>query len=228
MHSKSWLNNFQVGRVRHRCNAMRQPNYKKPFLFILAGELMVMGLIGTLILPDLIDEQQVPLMLAIAALFLLLSLGVPFLFLRPRLRQHSIAEKGQPAAATLLEFWDTGVTINDHPQVKMRVEVHPRAGSSYEAELVTIVPRLLADLLVPGARLVVSCHPERPEELAFLSMDSPSAEMDESGPPSALVLEEISRQARLAELEELHTRHMIGDSDYRRRRDELLALQVSG
>jgi hypothetical protein len=207
---------------------MRQPNYKKPLLFILAGELLVMGLVGTLILPDLIDGQQVPLMLSIATLFLLLSFGVPFLFLRPHLRQHSIAEKGQPAAATLLEFWDTGVTVNDHPQVKMRVEVHPRGGSSYPAELVAIVPRLSAGLLVPGARLVVSCHPERPEELAFISIDSPSAEMDESGPPSALVLEEVSRQARLAELEELHTRHMIGDSDYRRRRDELLALQVSG
>jgi hypothetical protein len=203
---------------------MRRPNYKRLWLFILAGELLVMGLVGTLILPDLIDEQQAPLMLAIAALFLLLSLGVPFLFLRPYLHQQSIAEKGQPAAATLLELWDTGVTINDHPQVKMRVEVHPRGGSSYPAELKTIVPRLSAGLLVPGARLVVSYLPDAPEELAFLSIDSPSAELDESGPPNGLVLEEVTRQARLAELEELHTRHMIGDSDYRRRRDELLAL----
>jgi hypothetical protein len=82
-------------------------------------------------------------------------------------------------------------------------------------------------LLVP-ARLVVSCHPERPEELALISIDSPSAEMDDSAQPNGLVLEEVSRQARLAELEELHTRHMIGDSDYRWRRDELLALQGSG
>jgi hypothetical protein len=37
---------------------MRQPHYKKLLLFILAGELFVMGTIGALILPDLIDEQH--------------------------------------------------------------------------------------------------------------------------------------------------------------------------
>jgi hypothetical protein len=204
---------------------MRPTSYKKLLLFILAGELFVMGTIGALILPDLIDEQHSPWMLSIAALFLLLSLGVPFLFLRPLIRQQSIAEKGQPSAATLVELRDTGVTINDQPQVKMRVEVHPRGGSSYPAELQTIVPRSLASLLVPGARLLVSCYPERPEELAFISLESDSAEVDGAEQPSALVLEQVSRQARLAELEELHSRHMIGDSDYRRRRDELLALQ---
>jgi hypothetical protein len=37
---------------------MRPTSYKKFLLFILAGELFVMGTIGALILPDLIDEQH--------------------------------------------------------------------------------------------------------------------------------------------------------------------------
>jgi hypothetical protein len=198
-------------------------SYKRLFLFIIASELFIMGIVGVFILPELINERQIPIMLGIAAATILFTIGVPFLFLRPLLHQESIAEKGQKAVATLLEFWDTGVTINDDPQVKMQVEVHPKGGSSYQAELKTIISRLSVGLLKPGARLLVSYLPERPDDLALISINDSSSGLVETGQPGAQALQEVARKSRLAELEELHDRHMIGDSDYRRRRDELLS-----
>jgi hypothetical protein len=153
---------------------------------------------------------------------MLLSIGLPLLILRPLLRQQEIAEKGQSAAATLLEYWDTGTTINDDPQVGMLLEVHPVGSIPYQAKLTTVIPRLSVGMLKPGANLQVSYLAERPQDLAFISFDMPVEEPGETGQPGVVTLWNETRKARLAELDELYNRRMIGDSDYRRRREELL------
>jgi hypothetical protein len=64
---------------------------------------------------------------------------------------------------------------------------------------------------------------ERPQDLAFLSFDMPVEEPGKLEQLGSVTLWNETRKTRLAELEELYARRMIGDSDYRRRREELLA-----
>ena len=135
---------------------MRPMNYKKIFLFIIGFDLLIFAVIGAAMIPGLRVAPQAPIgpVLVGAVVAMLLSIGLPLLVLRPLLRQQSIAEKGQPAAATLLEYWDTGTTINDDPLVGMLLEVRPLGGSPYQSKLKTVIPRLSINMLKPGAHLI--------------------------------------------------------------------------
>jgi len=81
---------------------------------------------------------------------------------------------GEDAVATLVGTWDTGVRINDNPQVGMRLEVQPPGGPRFHAELSQVVSIVHLPMFQPGARLWVKFDPAT-REVALLSATAPGA-----------------------------------------------------
>src|SRR4029079_1305326 len=74
---------------------------------------------------------------------------------------------GAPAPATVLEVWDTGITINDDPVIGMRVRVEPADRPAFEATITkTMVSRIAVAQFQPGAVIPVKFDPTNPGYLA--------------------------------------------------------------
>src|SRR5689334_18889896 len=56
------------------------------------------------------------------------------LFFKPMINASRLQKTGIPGKATILEVRDTGVTINNNPQVKLILEVKNNFGQKYNAE----------------------------------------------------------------------------------------------
>lgn len=67
-----------------------------------------------------------------------------------RLRQY-----GAAAQAKILKIWDTGVSVNDNPQVGMRMIVYAADRPPFQAETKSIVSRLQIPLVQVGSLVEV-------------------------------------------------------------------------
>lgn len=56
-------------------------------------------------------------------------------FFRPAFIEMDIMKSGKPATAVILEAWDTGRKINDHPRLGLKLEVRPPEMVPYQVEL---------------------------------------------------------------------------------------------
>jgi hypothetical protein len=92
-------------------------------------------------------------------LIFFLSIGLPLIFIVPAfinwrknvyLRRH-----GAPAQAKILKIWDTGVTVNDNPQVGMQLVVYAAGRLPFQAETKSIVSRLQIPLVQVGSLVEV-------------------------------------------------------------------------
>jgi hypothetical protein len=68
---------------------------------------------------------------------------------------QKLLKYGTPAQAKVMEVHDTGVTVNNNPQVKLLLEVQPPIGVPYLVETRTIISRLQPDLYRPGMTIPV-------------------------------------------------------------------------
>ena len=79
---------------------------------------------------------------------------------------------GRDATATIFGVSDTGVTINNNPQVRLRLSVQPAdASSSYQTDLTVTVSRLAIPR--PGDRIAVRYDPAHPTRVALGGEDRP-------------------------------------------------------
>jgi hypothetical protein len=92
------------------------------------------------------------------------------LLLGPMLKTYHLRQRGQPAEATILEVWDTGVTINRDPQVGLRLEVRPPGQPPYQAKTTAMVSRLNPGLYCPGMVVQVLYDPQNPQRVAVESV----------------------------------------------------------
>jgi hypothetical protein len=130
-------------------------------------------------------------------------------FLRPLMRAEAVLEHGEPAEATVLQMWDTGWTVNENPQVGLRLAVRPVMGVPYEVETKSVVSRLVVGQLEPGAVVQVRYDPKDPQRVVVL--------------PDAGVRGAARGPAeRLEALEELRLRRLVTEEEYRRKRQEIL------
>jgi len=68
---------------------------------------------------------------------------------------NPFAKTGFPGKAVIKEVHDTGVTINNNPQVKLVLEVTNKLGVIYKANARTLVSRLNAGMYQPGMTVPV-------------------------------------------------------------------------
>ena len=71
-----------------------------------------------------------------------------------------LAKTGLPGKAVIKEVHDTGITINNNPQVKLVLEVKNNLGLVYTATTRTLVSRLNPGMYQPGMTVPVKIDPE--------------------------------------------------------------------
>ncbi|MCJ7644655.1 MAG: DUF3592 domain-containing protein [Candidatus Aminicenantes bacterium] len=80
---------------------------------------------------------------------------------------RTLQETGEPAEATILKIWDTGMTVNDDPVVRFLLEVRPAGKPVYQAETKLRISRLDIPRFQPGAVMPVRIDPRNPKHVAL-------------------------------------------------------------
>jgi hypothetical protein len=73
---------------------------------------------------------------------------------------------GEPAVAVVLDISDTGITINDNPKVRMKLNVYPKKGAPFEATIKQVVSRVTIPRI--GDRVYVKFDPNNPTNVILL------------------------------------------------------------
>jgi hypothetical protein len=98
-------------------------------------------------------------------------LGSVLAFLVPLLRRSAensrLLQTGEPAQARILGLQDTGVKINDNPQLRLVVEVHPMSRPPFQAEVIAVVSFLAIPRIQPGCMVQVKFDPMNPAKVAL-------------------------------------------------------------
>ena len=82
------------------------------------------------------------------------------LFFKPMINASRLQKTGLPGKARILEVRDTGVTINNNPQVKLILEVKNSLGQKYTTETRALVSRINPGAYVPGMEVPVKIDPK--------------------------------------------------------------------
>jgi len=131
--------------------------------------------------------------------------------MRPVFRLAFPAEikNGVTAQARVMKVWDTGVSINDNPQVGLLLHVAPSMSAAFDVEAKTLVSRLNAALVQPGITAEVKYDPQNPKRLQIVTLN-----VEGTGSGGA--------EARLEELKTLLDRRLITEEEYQKKREEIL------
>ena len=111
--------------------------------------------------------------------------------------------------AKVIKVWDTGVSINDNPQVGLLLEFAPPGGSPIQVQSKTIVSRLNAALVQPGVTAEIKYDPAKPTRLQVIKIHAESNAAEDTS-------------ARLEELEELRQKNLITELEYKQKREEII------
>lgn len=84
-------------------------------------------------------------------------------------QDRDIVENGIPASAKILSVRQTGVMLNDQPQVEFLLEVHPPSGMPYQTQAKAVVSLVSIPQFQPGAEVAVKIHPTDQSKVAFIS-----------------------------------------------------------
>jgi hypothetical protein len=80
------------------------------------------------------------------------------LLIKPMMTASKLRKNGVPATAKILQVSDTGVTLNNSPQVKLLLEVSSPTGT-YQVETKQYISRLQTSMYQPGGILPVLVDP---------------------------------------------------------------------
>jgi hypothetical protein len=101
-----------------------------------------------------------------AIIFIAIFGGVFWGVFRPMFVQNKLLKTGVSARAVIKQVSDTGVTVNNNPQIKLLLEVSPPMGVPYLVETKMIISRLQPGLYQPGMELAVKIDPDDKDKVA--------------------------------------------------------------
>lgn len=115
----------------------------------------------------------------IAGGMLLVFGGMFFLFYKlffgPMINNARLQKTGIPGKATITEVRDTGVTINNNPQVKLTLEVKNSLGQRYITTCKTLVSRINPFVFQPGMEVPVKIDPKNEKNVVIDFSNNPSS-----------------------------------------------------
>lgn len=126
---------------------------------------MIIGLIGggIGILVGLIavigTKQWFPLVIMVVVIGIMGTVFWRVLF-RPMMINSRLSKTGISTTAKIVEVSDTGVTVNNAPQVKLLLEVYPPNGQAYLVETKQLISRLQTSMFQPGGVIPVLIDPD--------------------------------------------------------------------
>jgi hypothetical protein len=157
-------------------------------------------------LPEMFQDDTLLGVLVIPVVLIIIGVSMlPFL----RIIFPGEIKNGVTAQARVVKVWDTGVSINDNPQVGLLLEVSPPGGATFQAEAKSMVSRLNAALVQPGITAEVKYDPEKPQRLQVLALNIQSATSSNA-------------TARMEELNDLYDKRLITREEYHQKREEIL------
>lgn len=116
--------------------------------------------------------------LVCTCLITLVSLGVAGFFIYRIFKNmsgnSSVIKSGVSAPAVIIGASDTGVTMNDSPQVRLTLQVTPADRPPFQAIATTFVGRLQIGMIVPGASVTVRYDPNDISKVAIESLGAPA------------------------------------------------------
>ena len=80
---------------------------------------------------------------------------------------RAVLQSGIPAKATIMGMRQTGIMVNDQPQISMLLEVEPPNGPPYQAQAKAVIPMVNIPQFQPGARVSVKIHPMDPNQVVL-------------------------------------------------------------
>lgn len=89
------------------------------------------------------------------------------LFFGPMINASRLQKTGIPGKARILEVKDTGVTINNNPQVKLKLEVKNSLGQKYNAQCRVLVSRINPMAYMPGMEVPVKIDPKNEQNVVI-------------------------------------------------------------
>ncbi len=118
------------------------------------------------------------------------------LFFKPMFNAARLQKTGLPGTAKILEVKDTGVTINNNPQVKLMLEVKNNFGQKYNAQCRVLVSRINPNAFIPGMEVPVKIDPKNEQNVVIDFSGNAKAS-------TAASLSQPNEAALKAELEEM-------------------------
>lgn len=88
-------------------------------------------------------------------------------FFKPMINASRLQKTGLPGKARILEVRDTGVTINNNPQVKLILEVKSSFGQTYTTQCRVMVSRINPGAYMPGMEVPVKIDPKNEMNVAI-------------------------------------------------------------
>jgi hypothetical protein len=90
-------------------------------------------------------------------------------FIRKTVGQdRSVLQNGIPARAKILNVRQTGVMLNNQPQVALQLEVHPPSGMPYQAQVKAVIALVSIPQFQPGIEVPVKIHPMDPDRVVLV------------------------------------------------------------
>jgi len=90
-------------------------------------------------------------------------------------QNSGLIKTGVPASAVIIGIQDTGVTMNESPQVRLTLQVTPMGRPPFQAIATTFVGRLQVGMITPGASVSVRYDPNDITKVAIESLGAPAA-----------------------------------------------------
>jgi hypothetical protein len=80
---------------------------------------------------------------------------------------RGVLQDGIPARAKIVGVRQTGVMLNNQPQIAFDLEVQPPGGTPYRAQAKAIIPMINIPQFQPGAEVPVKIHPSDPTQVVM-------------------------------------------------------------
>lgn len=97
----------------------------------------------------------------------LLAIIIIVMVRRNVMPNRQLLTTGEPAQAKILQYWDTGTTVNDNPLVGFLLEVYPTNRQPYQVQTQSLISRLSIGQLQPGAMVAVKIDPADQKKVVF-------------------------------------------------------------
>ncbi len=131
---------------------------------------LVIGILGG-VLGLTVGIMAAPVMGSImAVIFIGIFGGVYWAFFRPMQQQGKLLQTGIPASGVITKVWDTGVTINNSPEIGLEVQVTPSTGMPFTTKTKTVISRLQTSYYQPGMTCTVRYDPNDTSKIAIESL----------------------------------------------------------
>ena len=125
-------------------------------------------------LTELLAGTSIVVVLAICGgtvLSLALTIGITIVAIRLIRRtvgpDRGILQNGIPAQAKIVSVRQTGVMLNNQPQILFDLEVQPPGGTPYRAQTKAIIPMVNIPQFQPGVEVPVKIHPSDPTQVVM-------------------------------------------------------------